>query len=163
MLGTKSINQISTVLTPKEKKKQIERLLRFKLILSVVITNLLMYFIMDYNQQSPTSTLPSISPEPYYSPLELSLEVSFPIDKNKSKIPISIYNQEKKQIIKKGLLHSEVKSLDNNQFKYVVEIHQDDLKTIILNQEQPLFAYPYGNYDLVTDKKKPKDNYEISF
>ena len=118
---------------------------------------------MDYGHQSVTSKPPAVSPEPYYSPLELSLEISFPIDKNQSKIPISIYNQEKKQIVKKGLLHSEVKTFPNHPNKYVVEIHQDDLKTIILNQEQPLFAYPSGNYDLVTNKKRSKDNYEISF
>jgi len=163
MLGTKSINQPDLVLTPKEKKKQFERLLRFKLILSVFITNLLLYFIMDYNQQPTTATLTTISPAPSYSPLELSLEVSFPIDKSQTKIPVSIYNQEKKQIVKKGLLHSVIKASANNQNKYVVEIHQDDLNTIILNQDQPLFAYPYGNYDLVTNKKKQKDNYEISF
>lgn len=145
-----AMDQESLSFIPGMKKEM--KLMRIRFFILLIISNIAVAFIVAPADQEVTeSTVVELIEHPGHTKLKLSLKLALTIPQNVSEIPVSLYDQQKRQVIALAYLHpiespSEEADFmqDEKALEYEVEIKESEIKKVIHLQSTILSAYPYS-------------------
>ena len=140
-----------------------------KLALCLVSSNLLLLFIFSFfgkeDKIQLTSPIQERAFHENYERLNLPMELKIVYSPQDKDIPVSIFSEDKKLLVKKAFLHPELSSEKNEEKEFVIEIPKASLEKVIAYQGSKLLAYP----EIQTEDSKPIAlgprgvEYEITF
>lgn len=140
-----------------------------KLALCLISSNLLLalaftLFEKEEQTQMSTTALERTFHE-NYERLNLPLDLKIIYSSKDKEIPISIFSEDKKLLVKKAFLHPELSPEENESKEFVIEIPKTSLDKVIAYQGNKLLAYP----EIQTNEIPPipqvskGEGYEITF
>lgn len=156
-------------LLPGEQKKRNRQKQHLKLIVCLILTNCLLFFLFISPEKAQTKIKKSRRIlHPGYVILNLPLKTFVSIKSDDSVIPVSLYSSNNRIIIKKAYLHidhsdkdKKHSSFDDQSNEYhEVEIPNDKIEKIINTNGELLLAYPGTETKIET---KTNEQYEIIF
>ncbi len=158
-----------------QKRKQ-----NIKLIVCLVSSNLLLFLLFSF--LGKTQEVPPPVPtnkrafHSQHQKLALQLELNVVYSADEAEIPIALYTENKKLLVSRAYLHPEkisqkedlANTSDMNpkeeKEKFIVEIPDEKLESLIAYQGEKLLAYPAHHLiQKQSPKHLPGETYEISF
>lgn len=140
-----------------------------KLAICLLSSNLLLVFAFTFFGKEEKIQATSLTPERVfhenYERLNLPLELKIVYSSQDREIPISIFTEDKKLLVKKAFLHPELSSEKNDEKEFVIEIPKISLEKVIAYQGSKLLVYP----EIQMHETKPLalaprgEEYEITF
>ena len=154
-------------LFPSQIEKKRKELDRFKLTISLILMNIVFYFLFFFVNNSPSNEIknsyPSIDHKDHVK-IKLNLNVLSYVKEDIPEYLVSIYNSSGKLIVDKAYLHLSEKNIEisseHESETQVVEIPKNMLTHILKNKNSELYAVPYIKK---TGIKKRNSKYEIIF
>ncbi len=140
-----------------------------KLALCLLSSNLLLILAFTlFGKEEKTPTNSSVLERAFhenYERLNLPLELKIIYSSQDKEIPISIFSEDKKLLVKKAFLHPELTPNENESKEFVIEIPKTSLDRVIAYQGDKLLAYPEIQTNEISPVTKVSrgEEYEITF
>lgn len=167
MIGKKSN---SSLLPPAQEKKNQQKVVTFKLLICILITNIFVFLASQPSRSKSSNPIEKKIFHPEHTLMRLNLKLYLSMeDLKKMEIPVTLYNQKKQMVLEKAFLHLSEKSqksrLRNDDFgeNYDLEIPQDKITKIITLRDEVLLAYPFSTQNFAKQKSLSRGPHEIVF
>ncbi len=158
-----------------EEIKQAKKKQNFKTILTIILSNIMLYLLMSSATDSASAPLKcnqdGFTSHKNHLAIKLPLNVHIPFIDNKNEYQVSIYNDLNVLIIANAYLRHNNKNPTNGEglleteeeLSYHLEIPQNELLKIISNSKSKLHAYPANIAINLPNLSKKGTDYEIIF
>ncbi|MEI8347079.1 MAG: hypothetical protein WCG27_06410 [Pseudomonadota bacterium] len=153
------------LLLPVDQQKQFKKRQNFKIFSALLVTNLLVALSVSSCPPISNSRLPSTTYVNHdgFIKVNLPLILYVPLE-DKSEIPISLFDPQRKLVLSKAYLHQKKNIGDSSSNTETVEVPAAELKKLVNVQEPHYLAFPFQEKAMWGEDEnnnRPKDSYEI--
>ena len=142
----------------KSNKDNYDKTRFIKFIIIIIISNFFLFLYLSEPDATPIAKLPDVQKD--YIRVELPINKSKLLMSLESSKVVDLYDDQKRIIIKKIIVHPPLKSSNKNISKYKIDIKISKLPKLIKSKSEYFLIFPI-THNKISYKKK--DTYEIIF